>query len=241
MVKRLEGQTYEEKSAFDFKHGQQFSVVKTIVAFANTTGGELRLVSFQCTKEKLDSARISDFVNKHVFPSIGELQSEFRADGSCSIHVPPSPSAPHVFSKYQSYKDATGKDISAWQAGQIQVRKSSKTTEALGEDIQRMIAAKVREVLSAVAKSISNFGVKISDEDNAIPLKMGCIPFTQVSHDPIFGTWNRKAHQPAQISASEISSSAFPMMRLALNMSSTSASVSAMSAGLAALKARFTA
>ncbi|WP_137700455.1 hypothetical protein [Marimonas lutisalis] len=77
-----------------------------------------------------------------------------------------------MITKEANYLDANGKQKSAFYPGQIYVRHSSKTEPATGDDVQRIIARKVRDVLSAVANSISSFGVKISDEDHAIPLKI---------------------------------------------------------------------
>jgi hypothetical protein len=167
-----EGEEFEEKSHFNFGNGQEFDLVKTIVAFANTRGGVIRINSFSCEKSRLDSARLDDLVNKYITPRLGGISSGHPEEGACEIKVLKSPSSPHVFSRTQTYKDTAGTDRTAWSEGLIPVRRSSKTTAALGDDIQRLIAERLQSLLSALAGSIAKFGTKIADDPMAIPIRI---------------------------------------------------------------------
>jgi hypothetical protein len=167
-----ESEEFEEKSHFNFGNGQEFDLVKTIVAFANTKGGVIRLSSFSCEAARLDSARLDDLVNKYVTPRMGGISSGHPEPRICTISVAKSSLAPHVFSRTQTYRDIGGVDRTAWSEGLIPVRRSSKTTAALGDDIQRLIAERLQSLLSALAGSIAKFGTKIADDPLAIPIRI---------------------------------------------------------------------
>lgn len=167
----IESEIYEEKSQATWSTDQDFKIIKTIIAFANTDGGRIEIKNAACDKKTFDSARLDDAVNKWVLPRVANISSVIDGE-RVLISVAASTNAPHVITKEANFLDTNGKNKSAFYPGQILVRHSSKTEPATGDDLQKIVAKRVREVLSAVADSISSFGIKISDEDNAIPLKI---------------------------------------------------------------------
>lgn len=168
----METENYEEKSNANWKESQDFKILKTIVAFANGSGGVITIKKISCDHKYIDSAMIDDFVNKWVLPRVSGITCQVVDVTGCMISVPASTQAPHVFTKEVSYRNEKGKDISVFYPGQIYVRHSSKTEPATGDDLQKIVANSVMRVLSAVGSSIQKFGVSIVENHKGIPLKL---------------------------------------------------------------------
>jgi hypothetical protein len=167
-----EGLRFEQKGYFDWNHGQPHAIAKTIVAFANTQGGKILLKGVECDKALLDSARITDFVNKSVAPPVSGISTESHENGDCTITVEPSESAPHIFIKNASYKDSEGNDKSAWHAGQVYARHSSKTEPANADDLARNIQVRVSQWLSKLGSAMESLSLDIKEGKSALPVSI---------------------------------------------------------------------
>lgn len=167
-----ENENNEVKSHFDWsQEGQQFDILKTIVAFANTAGGTIHIEAFSCPAPKLDSARIDDFINKYVSPPLHGISSNIENDGSCKISVQPSVYGPHVIKQGGNYI-INGNPKPAFYPGQIYVRHSSKSEPATGEDIQKIIRESVSSWLEKLGQAISKISVSGDNEAAAMPVRI---------------------------------------------------------------------
>jgi hypothetical protein len=167
-----ESEQHEDKSHFDWEYGQQFALLKTIVAFGNLDGGKLVLKNVICDPARLDSARLDDFVNKYIEPRLGGIKSTCIASNTWEIQVQRSPRAPHVIAHEASYKDKKGKLKSAFYPGQIYVRHSSKSEAATADDVHSMIQNAVASWLIKIGQSIESLSLDIGDHANALPVRL---------------------------------------------------------------------
>ena len=100
-----ESEFFEEKSTFEWGlEGQQYDLLKTIIAFANTEGGTIQIKAVVGDKDRLDFARLDDFCNKHISPRIGGIVGEFIEGNGCLVTVAKSSFAPHVVAQEASYQ-----------------------------------------------------------------------------------------------------------------------------------------
>lgn len=171
-TKRPEGIAYEEKSEVAWAAaGKQFDLLKTIVAFANCEGGELCILAFKGDENRLDSARLHDFVSKYVSPPIDGIASSKEEDGSWTIAVHKSPSAPHVIEEAANY-NKNGVQKAAFHRGQIYMRHSSKSEPATAEDLQRLIREGVASWLSSLGEAVAKVGISEEGDDSGIPVRL---------------------------------------------------------------------
>lgn len=167
-----ESESFEEKSQFTWDHeGQQYDLLKTLVAFANCNGGLVQIKKISSSEKMLDSARLDDFVNKYVTPRLGGISSEKNHDGSWTISVMKSAFAPHVISQEASYQKGK-KTKSAFYPGQVYVRHSSKSEPASGEDLQRLIREGVSSWLSNLGEAVAGLNVGGHGGDTAMPVRI---------------------------------------------------------------------
>lgn len=168
-----EGVKFEEKGQFDWDFGQPFGITKTIVAFANTLGGQIILKNVACDHARLDSARLTDFVNKWVAPKISGLSAEFVDDDQCLITVAPSDNAPHIFVKNANFKDSHGADKTAWHSGQVYARHSSKSEAANAEDLSRCIQNQVGQWLSKLGSAMESLSLDVREGTSSLTVSLG--------------------------------------------------------------------
>jgi hypothetical protein len=181
-----ECENFEEKSSFAWGiEGQQFDLLKTIVAFANTSGGTIDLLMVQEPRDRLDSARLDDFVNKYVTPRLGGISSAFADEAHCLVTVQKSAFAPHVISQEASY-EKSGKTKSAFYPGQVYVRHSSKSEPANGQDLHNIIREGVSSWLSALGEAVGKVGLS--------PSKEGGMPVRIVEGGPSIGISIGESH-----------------------------------------------
>ncbi|GKX33608.1 MAG: hypothetical protein MnENMB40S_12260 [Rhizobiaceae bacterium MnEN-MB40S] len=170
--KKPEGVTYEEKAQIEWSAaGKQFDLLKTIVAFANCDGGELCILEFIGDERMLDSARLHDFVSKYVNPPVNEIVSLKAEDGSWTITIDKSATAPHVIKETGNYNNA-GKQRPAFHPGQVYVRHSSKSEPAKAEDLQRLIREGVSSWLSSLGEAVARVGIMEDGTDKGIPMRL---------------------------------------------------------------------
>lgn len=167
-----ETETREVKGDFDWSaEGQQFDLLKTVVAFANTSGGSIHIERFRCDEAKLDSARLDDFVNKYVSPPLHGISSLITDTKGCKITVAKSAFAPHAIKAPGEYF-VNGKKKPAFHLGQVYVRHSTKSEPATGEDLQRLIRESVSGWLTQLGEAMGKVTISGSDIGAAMPVRM---------------------------------------------------------------------
>lgn len=169
----MEGLKFEVKSRFEGSDEEILKIVKTIVAFANTEGGEILIKKVVDRQDLLDSARLDDKVNRYVQPRVEGIESVIdEKTGECRIKVPKSQTAIHVFIAEASYKDSKDRQKSAFYPGQVYVRHSSKTEPATAEDLEKMIRERVSEWLSELGKAMGKLAKQISISESGLPVRI---------------------------------------------------------------------
>jgi hypothetical protein len=171
----VESEDLELKSDFDGSDRQWFEIVRTITAMANTKGGRLILQKSQCDPALLDSARLTDRVNKALRPRLASITSRVTEAGVWEITVQPSRQKPHVFVTELNYLDG-GKNRSAFYPGQVYARHSSKTEPATEEDFARMIQESVANWLEKLAKGIHELSFQITADPESLPVRFAHEP-----------------------------------------------------------------
>lgn len=168
----VESETFEEKSQVVWSPaGKQFDLVKTIIAFANCSGGQILINEFVGDVQLLDSARLHDFVNKYVDPPVGGITSYENDEGSWVIYVAKSAFAPHVMSHTLNYS-STGKSKVAFQAGHVYVRHGSKSEPAAAQDFQRMVREGVSSWLSSLGEAVAKIGLLENKSGEGVPMRI---------------------------------------------------------------------
>lgn len=166
----MESETFERKSRLKWsREGQQFDILKTIIAFANTLGGSILIENFEGDERMLDSARLDDFVNKYVDPPIRNIRTEKDKYGRWIIYVAKSTFAPHVISNVGNYN--RGRQTPAFHLGQVYVRHSSKTEPATGSDLHWLIKESVSSWLSELGRAVGSITLD-SAKDSGMPIRI---------------------------------------------------------------------
>lgn len=172
-TRKPEGETYEEKSKIVWSvAGKQLDLLKTIVAFANCSGGQLCIVEYEGDARNMDAARLHDFVAKYVSPSITGLETKQADDGSWTINVRKSADAPHVIRVAGNYRAEDGTQKPAFHPGQVYVRHSSKSEPATAQDLQRLIREGVSSWLSSLGEAVARVGITEDGDDKGIPMRL---------------------------------------------------------------------
>ena len=166
-----ETEGYEEKSQFEGSEKEKLEIVKTIVAFANTSGGKIRLKNVSCPPSFFDTARLDDLVNKYAGPRLQGVRSQKRKSSTWEISIRKSDNRPHVFTQEASFQTAKGPK-SAFYPGQIYVRHSSKTEPATGDDLQQIRADFARLLYERLAEGIRAFSGKLTEDPGSIPVRL---------------------------------------------------------------------
>jgi len=170
----VEGEQCEVKSEFTGAKEQILKIVKTIVAFANTKGGTIWIerVEGEAARQKLDSARLDDAVNKYVSPRVSGIESSPTEENGMAwkIHVPKSPDAPHVFVEQGTYRDGRGRTKTVFHPGQVYARHSSKTEPATGEDLHEIIKSSIVGWLTNLGEAIGRVAQDLSVSETGFPV-----------------------------------------------------------------------
>lgn len=179
----MESESYEKKSLYRGGDKQRLELVKTIVAMANTKGGEIVLELVEGDARHLDSAALDSTVNRYLEPRVSGIQSEeMPLLGGMRIIVKESPEKPHVFVSSANYTDETGRQKVAFYQGQVWVRHSSGNAEARGDDLRRMVHEAASQFLARVSKRMAEPSflvavegaaatpVRISNKNGAVPV-----------------------------------------------------------------------
>lgn len=175
--KKSESEKIEEKSRFTGNVLMWLKLVKTVVALANTRGGELRLYNTEeVDPKKFDSAKIDDKVNKYIEPRIQNIKT-LVLKSYVKIIVENSPSKPHVFKMDGPYQDPDNpsRQRKAFYKGQVLVRHSSKNEPATRDDYEHMFKEKQSEFvrrLNLVSQLPIDRPVKIEESPEALPVKI---------------------------------------------------------------------
>lgn len=166
-----ESDSFEEKSQFDWTPKQSLDLLKDLVAFANTNGGIIRLNQVMCDHDRLDSAKIDDFIHTKAAPRIDGITSRCIDEATWEISVPPSASAPHVLTGDLGFLKNGDTKCIGWR-GDVYVRHSSKTELATAEDFQKMFQKRLGFWLSKIGQGIQSFSVGMDSGQFALPVKL---------------------------------------------------------------------
>ncbi len=168
----LESADHEEKSRFTGSPREKLELAKTLVAFANKEGGEVRIKRLEVTPDILDSARLDDMVNRFVAPRVEGITSGERSDGGWGISVPESRVKPHVFMREGSFEDKKGRNRTAFYPGQVYARHSSKTEPATDDDLRAIIQQHKADLLKQVSGAIGDLSIRMKGGDGSLPVRL---------------------------------------------------------------------
>lgn len=203
----------ERKSTYEHDAEGKAMLVRTIVAMANTRGGELHLERVSCKAADLDSARLDDLVNRFVAPRIGAISSEPTEQGGVVIRVEDSDQKPHVFTDELKYEDKRGKERAAFHRGQILVRHSTKTEPADGDDVDKILRFRIGRFLRQLSVSVNNHDIPLRlTDDEGLPIHLVEGPDGQAfSLDPSLAV---RASQDGQLSVRLCNDPGAPAVRV---------------------------
>ncbi len=137
-----------EISVYGGRLEERLSLVRTIVAMANSGGGSVRIRRVNGDAGSLKTESLEDCVALYAAPRIRGIETAPRSDGSLVIHMPASEAGPHVFVRDGEVDAGSG---ALFHAGQIWVRSGDKERAAASEDVQRL----VREAASRFLERVS--------------------------------------------------------------------------------------
>lgn len=167
----MEAIDYEEKSQFSGSKKEQLELVKSIVSFANTSGGKIILHNSTCDPRNLDSAKLDDLVNKYIAPQIQNITSQQLENSDWQINVSSSKDKPHIFITEAGCQDENGTYKSLFYNGQVYARHGSKT-EPANDDIRMMIQETVGDWLTKIAGAIQNLSLQFSAQGDSLPIRL---------------------------------------------------------------------
>lgn len=162
----IEATDQEAKAAFSNSTRDRLELVKVLVSMANTSGGEVHIATYSCDARELDSARLDDLVNSCVAPRVGEISSDVR-ESNAIIYVKQSTSRSHVFTHTKSYDDG-GRQKTAFHAGQVVARHSSKTEPATGDDLNTMLQARLARLLEKMSDMFAKLAFDVGSGNGAV-------------------------------------------------------------------------
>lgn len=161
-----ESENFEYKSEFHGYDCEWLTIIKIIVAMANTAGGTIQIDNIQNIEiSEFDTARLDDKVNSYVDPRIQNIISENISYNSIKIMIPNSIDKPYYFKKNGAYKNPKPppqQNIEFYK-GQIWVRHSGKNETATKDDFDRMFREKLAEFLKAVTVLSEKFPINSNE------------------------------------------------------------------------------
>lgn len=195
----MESEVREDKSEFRGTRREWLRLVKTIMAFANTSGGQLYLKGVHIPATEFDSARLTRRVESHIGPRIADITSELDVKEDSSsydvvINVPDSKLKPHVITREGQYEDDKGRRHWEYYKGQVWVRHSASNAEAGPDDFERMFRQRASSLLSSLGAIVLNtpteiidkaresgLGVTVTEDGSGIPVRHVLLPYTATS------------------------------------------------------------
>ncbi len=170
-----ESEQYQETSDYSGTEEERLEVVKTIVAMANSTGGELKILKVSAERRHLESASLHKLINNYAGPSIHGVTQQ--VSGGCFvIQVEDSEFKPHIM-KMDGRYDEGGINKHAFHKGQIWVRHGARNAEATPDDLRQMIFDAAGHVLERVGTQIRQPGFVLAGEDGeAIAVRLADDP-----------------------------------------------------------------
>ena len=162
---KSESEKYEFKGTFSGSDPEWLKLVKTIVAIANTSGGNLEVTPTEAVDLQLfDTARIDDKVNAFISPRIHNLTSQIK-NSTIVIQIPNSPSKPHIFIKTGAYQNPKlpSRQLNEFYQGQIWVRHSGKNELLTKDDFDRILKEKLNEFLASINIIASQFPISAKE------------------------------------------------------------------------------
>lgn len=168
MKKLKESEKLEYKSAFAGRDEEWLGLIKTIVALANTNGGQIVLQGIAIRSSEFDSAKIDDKVNSYITPRIQNISTSI--DDKIVLNIPNSLSKPHIFCRDGKYHNSNPppQQLTEFYKGQVWVRHSSKNEIAINDDYERMFKEKLDKFLSRI-KLIAKFPIEREINIEEIP------------------------------------------------------------------------
>ncbi|MCD5401473.1 ATP-binding protein [candidate division NPL-UPA2 bacterium] len=136
-----EAEDFEHKSKFQGFKSEWLTLIKIIVAMANTKGGTIKINDIQKVKfSEFDTAEIDDKVNAYINPRIHNIISKKDYSNSMEILVPNSNAKPHIFRKDGAYENPSPPPQQKFEfyEGQIWVRHSGKNERATKKDTREI-------------------------------------------------------------------------------------------------------
>ena len=171
-----ESEQYQESSDYNGTEKERLGLVKTIVAMANSTGGQLKILEVCAERRHLEFGALNKLINKYTGPPIHGITVSEAADGSVVIQVDDSEFKPHIM-KLDGRYDEGGENKSSFHKGQIWVRHGTRNTEATPDDMRHMIFDAAGHVLERVGTQIRQPGFVLATEDgDAIAVRLADDP-----------------------------------------------------------------
>jgi Schlafen, AlbA_2 len=175
----------------------KYRMVKAALAFANWEGGFIVFGVDPAgtwlgldTRElaAIDPAAVSELVNGCIFPEIPDLNYiELEHDGKhfALLHVPPSPSAPHVTTKQLVEKDAKGQLRVLVEKHGLYCRQGAKSDLATPHQHHQLIGRQTERLREELLRRIREVSVPILGvAKSAAPATGGAITFARLTTDP---------------------------------------------------------
>ena len=168
-----ESETYEEKSEYGGTPKERLKLVKSIVAMANTDGGEIHIERVTAGARGLDSASVDSTVNSYVGPALHGIECEAQLGNAFIIRIAESDQKPHIITRYASYQDDQGHQKAMFHKGQIWVRHSSSNAEATPDDLAQIVQDAAGRLLERLGAQIRQPGFVLQpDVDGAVPVRL---------------------------------------------------------------------
>jgi hypothetical protein len=187
-LERPESRNLEWKLTLPFGPGAttraKYRTVKTIIAYANTEGG---FILFgidphgtwagvpQADIEAFDPASLEELLSGCVSPAIRQMSyAHLETDGLHFgvLHIPPSPSMPHVTTK-EIREDSQGKKptvlLTRWG---VYCRHGAKSDLATPEDFERVIARRTDRLKAELLRRVKEIEVPIARTTDADGLRV---------------------------------------------------------------------
>ena len=150
---QTESEHVERKRSLDMdQRGDRLSLVREIVAMANTSGGQIVIGEdddgavvgvLGAQAAKLDPARLTDLLDSFTSPEHVEVTTRVElctADRYVvRIGVPQHPEPPVVLARDGNYESAGRKQTAVFRAGDVLVRNGTKAERAKRADYQRWL------------------------------------------------------------------------------------------------------
>ena len=167
---------YQESSDYSGTEKERLQVVTVIVAMANTSGGQIKILKVNAEKRHLESRALQKLVNNYAGPPIHGVTVLEGGDRSVVIQVDDSEFKPHIM-KMDGCYDEHGETRYSFYKGQIWVRNGARNVEARPEDLRQIIFDAAGRILERMGAQIRQPGFVLAAKDgDAIAVRLADDP-----------------------------------------------------------------